>query len=116
MDYILFDEFITLGKLLKEIDIISSGGAAKAFLAENTVILNDEHENRRGKKLYPKDILIFPELDIEIHIEAPSEEEKAEHAEELEEKKRVKEIVAKMNKENKKVTKKPTKPRFPGMR
>ena len=50
MDYKLFDDYITLQALLKEVGIIQSGGAIKAFLAENQVYFNDELENRRGKK------------------------------------------------------------------
>ncbi|MBW1570960.1 RNA-binding S4 domain-containing protein, partial [Streptococcus sp. SPC0] len=34
MDYKLFDEYITLQSLLKEIGIIQSGGAIKKFLAD----------------------------------------------------------------------------------
>ncbi|VTS76238.1 Uncharacterized conserved protein [Streptococcus gordonii] len=37
MDYKLFDEYITLQALLKEVGVIQSGGAIKAFLAENDV-------------------------------------------------------------------------------
>ena len=46
------EEFITLGTLLKIAGLIQTGGMAKAFLAENTVYVNDEAENRRGRKLY----------------------------------------------------------------
>ena len=46
-------EFITLQQFLKIENIISSGGEAKYFLAENEVYVNDELENRRGRKLYP---------------------------------------------------------------
>lgn len=96
--------------------MISSGGAAKAFLAENTILMNGEFENRRGRKLRVNDVLEFPDYDLTIEISAPTEEEKAEFLEEKEEKERVKEIVAKLNKENKKTVKKPTKPRFPGVK
>ncbi|VDG20909.1 S4 domain-containing protein YaaA [Lactiplantibacillus mudanjiangensis] len=47
--------FITLGQLLKEESIIESGGQAKWFLRENTVLVNDEPEDRRGRKLYSDD-------------------------------------------------------------
>ena len=47
--------FITLGQLLKVENIIESGGHAKWFLSENVVYVNDELENRRGRKLYSKD-------------------------------------------------------------
>ena len=46
-------EFITLQQFLKIENIISSGGEAKYFLAENEVFVNSELENRRGRKLYP---------------------------------------------------------------
>lgn len=45
-------EYITLGQLLKIANIISSGGEAKWFLAENTVLVDGELESRRGRKLY----------------------------------------------------------------
>ena len=57
MEYKLFDEYITLQALLKEVGIIQSGGAIKSFLADNQVFFNGELENRRGKKLYSNDII-----------------------------------------------------------
>lgn len=53
--------FITLGQLLKEEGIIPTGGATKWFLKEHDVRINDELENRRGRKLYPEDVVIIPE-------------------------------------------------------
>ena len=50
-------DYITLQQLLKIEDIISSGGEAKYYLANNEVYVNGEFENRRGKKLYPNDIV-----------------------------------------------------------
>lgn len=50
-------EYITLGQFLKFVDIISSGAMAKAFLLETRVLVNNEEENRRGRKLYPEDII-----------------------------------------------------------
>nr|WP_090893070.1 S4 domain-containing protein YaaA [Evansella caseinilytica] len=49
------DEYITLGQLLKEVGVIQTGGAAKWYLMENSVQVNQEDENRRGRKLYPGD-------------------------------------------------------------
>ena len=49
--------FITLGQLLKEEAIISSGGQAKWFLRETKVLVNDEPDDRRGRKLYPGDTI-----------------------------------------------------------
>lgn len=55
------NEFITLGQFLKHVDIISSGGMAKWYLAEHTILVNNELENRRGKKLYPGTVVEIPE-------------------------------------------------------
>lgn len=44
-------EYITLGQFLKLADIIESGGEAKAFLASHTIKVNDEVDQRRGRKL-----------------------------------------------------------------
>lgn len=49
------DDYITLGQFLKLSDCISTGGQAKFFLQEHVIKVNDELENRRGKKLYPHD-------------------------------------------------------------
>ncbi len=51
-------EYITLQQVLKKLNIISSGGAAKYYLSENSVLVNDEPEQRRGRKLYPNDVLV----------------------------------------------------------
>ena len=47
MEYKLFDEFITLQALLKEVGIIQSGGAIKSFLADHQVFFKkiDEEKN-----------------------------------------------------------------------
>lgn len=50
-------EYITLGQLLKFLSIVSSGGEAKIFLQTYEILLNDELENRRGKKIYPGDVV-----------------------------------------------------------
>ena len=54
------DEFITLGQFLKLADIISSGGQAKWFLQEYEVYVNEELEDRRGRKLYIGDEVEIP--------------------------------------------------------
>ena len=51
------EEFITLNVLLKITGIISTGGMAKIYLAENDVYVNGEKEDRRGRKLYRGDII-----------------------------------------------------------
>lgn len=50
-------DFITLGQFLKAADIISSGGEAKSFLSENKILVNNEEDKRRGRKLYKDDTI-----------------------------------------------------------
>lgn len=102
MEYKLFDEYITLQALLKEVGIIQSGGAIKSFLADNQVFFNGELENRRGKKLRIDDVISLPTQQLEIVLLAPSQEEILEHQEEQAEKKRVADLVKAMNKDFKK--------------
>ena len=47
--------YIKLGQVLKLADLIRSGGEEKVFLLTNEIYVNSEKENRRGRKLYPKD-------------------------------------------------------------
>lgn len=51
------EEYITLNVVLKLSGLISTGGAAKFYLQENEVLVNGELENRRGRKLYPNDVV-----------------------------------------------------------
>ena len=121
MEYKLFEEFITLQALLKELGIIHSGGAIKSFLAEHHVYFNGELENRRGKKVRIGDSIDIPDMKIHIILTQPSQEEQEEYLQEKLEKERVAKLVKEMNKT---VKKKPTKktqkaetktaPRFPG--
>ncbi len=59
-------EYITLQQLLKMEDFISSGGQAKYFLAEEIVHVNNELENRRGRKLYPNDLIKIQDKEFVI--------------------------------------------------
>lgn len=56
--------YITLGQMLKEESIISTGGQAKWYLRENTVMVNDEPDNRRGRKLYVGDTVAVPDAGL----------------------------------------------------
>lgn len=59
-------EYITLQQLLKAANILSSGGQVKAYLAENPVLVNQEPENRRGRKLYRGDQVEAEGILIEV--------------------------------------------------
>ena len=121
MEYKLFEEFITLQALLKDLGIIQSGGAIKSFLSDYLVYFNGELENRRGKKIRVGDSIEIPDLKTQIILVQPTSEEIEEFRLEKLEKERVAKLVKEMNK---KVQKKPAKknqstkakpaPRFPG--
>ena len=65
----IYGDFITLGQLLKKKDYISSGSYAKLFLHENDILVNDEKETRRGRKLYPNDVVVINNNKILIEHE-----------------------------------------------
>ena len=60
--------FITLQQLLKFEAIAYSGGAVKAYVEEHLVKVNDVPEARRGRKLYPGDVVILEEPEMTITI------------------------------------------------
>lgn len=50
-------EYIKLDQFLKLADCVPTGGMAKAILQDGAVKVNREPEERRGRKLYPGDIV-----------------------------------------------------------
>lgn len=50
---------IRLGQLLKLANLVDSGGAARAVLAEGGVRVNGEVETRRGRQLAVGDLIEF---------------------------------------------------------
>ena len=121
MEYKLFEEFITLQALLKELGIIHSGGAIKSFLIDHQVYFNGELESRRGKKIRIGDTIDIPDLKIDITLTQPSLKEQEEYQADKIEKERIAKLVKEMNKGVKKEKQKTTlspktkqAPRFPG--
>lgn len=104
MEYKLFEEFITLQALLKELGITHSGGAIKSFLSEHSVYFNGELENRRGKKLRIGDKVDIPDMNIDILLTQPTSEEQDEYQDDKVEKERIAKLVKEMNKGVKKTT------------
>ena len=49
--------YITLGQLMKFVNIISNGSEAKIAVMELKISINGALENRRGRKIYPGDIV-----------------------------------------------------------
>lgn len=62
-------EYITLGQFLKLTNIISSGSEAKYFLSSNKVLVNNQVDERRGRKLYSKDIIKIKENEYMVSSE-----------------------------------------------
>lgn len=50
-------DYITLGQFLKFSNVIESGSLAKSFLLEHKILVNNEKENRRGRKLKENDLI-----------------------------------------------------------
>lgn len=50
-------EYLKLEQLLKIVNLVSSGGEAKLFLINNKILVNDELDQRRGRKLYKGDVV-----------------------------------------------------------
>ena len=50
-------EYIMIGQFSKFADIIHSGGEAKSFLLQHEVMINNESDNRRGRKLRGGDVV-----------------------------------------------------------
>lgn len=59
-------EMIRLGQLLKLAGIVDSGSEVKAFLAAETVLVNNESEDRRGRQLHPGDTVRVGEYDLRV--------------------------------------------------
>ncbi len=53
------DDYITLGQLLKLAGFVGSGNEAKFVIQEGYVLVNNEVETRRGKKLRVGDVVEF---------------------------------------------------------
>ncbi|MUK88129.1 S4 domain-containing protein YaaA [Ornithinibacillus sp. L9] len=50
-------DYITLGQFVKLANVLDSGGMVKAFLQDQGAIVNGELDHRRGRKIYPGDVV-----------------------------------------------------------
>lgn len=57
-EFKIIQEPLLLQNFLKLTDYIQTGGQSKIFLQENEVLVNNEKETRRGRKLYNQDKVI----------------------------------------------------------
>lgn len=60
------DEYIKLGQLLKLAGLVGSGVDAKYVINEGLVKVNNEVDTRRGKKIYPGDIVTYNGKTIKV--------------------------------------------------
>ena len=60
------EEFIRLGEVLKAAGVVENGGQAKEVIQDGFVSVNGEVETRRGRKLYPNDVVSYEENELTV--------------------------------------------------
>ena len=60
------DDYIKLGQSLKKANMMSSGVDAKMVILDGLVSVNGEVELRRGKKIYPGDVVTFEGESVKV--------------------------------------------------
>lgn len=60
------DEYIKLGQLLKKAGMVSSGVEAKEVITKGLVKVNGEEDLRRGRKLYPGDVVSYDGEEVKV--------------------------------------------------
>lgn len=64
--FVLKDDFIKLGQLLKAANLVGSGVEAKFVIQDGLVKVNGEIDTRRGKKIVVGDIVEFDGNSIKV--------------------------------------------------
>ncbi len=59
-------DYITLGQLLKAENLVEDGAMAKEVIREGLAKVNGETDTRRGRKLYPGDVVEFEGNEIKV--------------------------------------------------
>lgn len=59
-------DYITLGQILKAVNIAENGVEAKYMIQDGSVQVNGEVDTRRGRKLYAGDTVSFEGKEIRI--------------------------------------------------
>ena len=60
------DDFIKLGQALKLAGMVSSGVEAKIVIQNGEVEVNGEVVTRRGKKIYPQDVIRYNGREVTV--------------------------------------------------
>ncbi len=63
------DDFIKLGQALKLANLVSSGVEAKMVVQDGRVKVNGEVDTRRGRKLYPQDVIEYQGQSVTVLAE-----------------------------------------------
>ena len=66
MKFVLRDENIKLGQLLKAANVVENGAVAKMVIQDGEVLLNGEVCTMRGKKIIAGDVVEFDGEIIEV--------------------------------------------------
>lgn len=66
MEVTIRDDFIKLGQVLKLASVVQDGVEAKYVIQEGKVKVNGEVDLRRGRKIYPGDIVTFGDIEITV--------------------------------------------------
>lgn len=64
MEVTIRDDFIKLGQVLKLASVVQDGVEAKYVIQERKVKVNGEVDLRRGRKIYPGDVVSFGDAKI----------------------------------------------------
>lgn len=64
------DEYITLGQLLKLTNSFESGGFIKTYIKDVGVLVNNERDFRRGRKLYDADVITLEETNEQFIVKS----------------------------------------------
>lgn len=59
-------EYITLGQLLKAEGLVEDGVEAKERIKNGEAMVNGTVDERRGRKLYPDDVVSFDNVEIKV--------------------------------------------------
>lgn len=67
-DVEITEEPIELYKILKFENMVNSGGEAKYVISQGQVVVNDEVETRKRKKIFSGDIIQFKDEKLRIKV------------------------------------------------
>ena len=65
-EFLLKDEMIKLGQVLKAADLVSDGAEAKIVIQDGEVKVNGIVETRRGRKLRAGDMVVYKDKELKI--------------------------------------------------